>query len=447
MARSSTFLSQISDGRCSLGDVSKDFFEATLKSSAFLFEDLTINATDILSNQFFFDLFSNEETVHHWLSAGVLQPVLFEHNSFEDVAESMVERGTILGLKIPEAEKPKALVEYAKRLDRKKPSFVTARRPFRPAYAEHLKNVVASTQRNPPTTVSREALRKTADWLDRQADAEVFQSSLWKFWEKSLDRRSQRYLRRVSDTCYYLAQGEVLGVSHFSTDCKVARIVEALYGPSREPTGIARGKRVQEATSKFQGSHLLKLSFPAVAILRQHEAFSHLRKELRKLTNGKTRLPAVVGKMNDCAEPLRQLADRAHGRGSSRDSGGTQEWRESGEPGVPDHVCDYRGRYHYGSRSVACDPSGFGLLQPSVIALVGAAISLASLLPKARAAGVVSANYDLARRTQSYWRAGRTYDAAQGHRDYQVSTRRWGQHLGRDFLPTSRSAQRVLRKG
>ena len=43
-------------------------------------------------------------------------------------------------------------------------------------------------------------------------------------------------------------------------------------------------------------------------------------------------------------------------------------------------------------------PSVFGPMLPGVIALVGAATSLASLLPKAKAAKVVSANYDLAGR-------------------------------------------------
>src|SRR5229473_3292007 len=105
MSRSSTFLSQISDARCFLGDVERTIFEATLKSSAFLFDDLLINVTDILSNQFFFDVFSKDPVAaYEWLSSdrgsdsAILRPVLFKGGSFEEVATSMEAQGTTISL-------------------------------------------------------------------------------------------------------------------------------------------------------------------------------------------------------------------------------------------------------------------------------------------------------------------------------------------------------------
>jgi hypothetical protein len=397
MSRSSAYLSQISDARCFLGDVNRTAFEATLKSSAFLFDDLRINVTDILSNQFFFDLFSDAETASQWLSSdggaesAILRPVLDQSESFEDAAASMERRGTILSLK-----KPENLTRYARDLDRVKPTFVRMERPFRPAYAEHLRHAVTSLERNPRAGVPKRDLRKTADWLDREAGAELYQSNLWRFLDGSgLHPRNRNYLKRVSDTCYYLAHGEALGVSHLSLDRDGARIVETLPTPD-SALAIARGERVEKAMSKFQGSALVALSFLEVARLRQHAAFGHLRKELQKLTKGEAHLGAVVEKMDECTEPLLELATARTGQGRAVILEELKNRKEAVNRGVLIEIARSGGVVAVAAVLTFVAPSVFSL--PANIALIGAGLNLASLWPKAKAAEVVSANYDLAGR-------------------------------------------------
>lgn len=396
MSSSSAVLSQISDARCYLGDVTKTTFEATLKASAFLFDDLRINVTDILSNQFFFDVFfSNEEATFRWLSSqtegsAILRPVVYQGESFEHVATLMKERGTMLGLK-----KSKKLVEYARSLDRAKPQFVTMD-PYRAEYAKYLRTAVKLLEESPRAGLARADIRGTAAWLAR-GTGELYQSEVWKFLDASTrDARTRGYLKRVSDTCYYLAQGEALRVSHLSLNLNGAEVVETLLGHGAGAPAVATGERVEEAVSKFHGSALVELSFPEVAILRGHPALQHLREELHKLSRGKTPLSTLVRQMDACNEPLRELASASSGQRRAVILKELKSKKNAKDRGVLIKIAPGLGVAVATVLSFFA-PSVFGSL-PSNIALLGAGLSLLSFWPNARAANVLSANYNLAER-------------------------------------------------
>src|SRR5687767_905063 len=119
---SSSYLTQITDGACYLGEVNRATFDTTLKLQAFLFDELQLNVTDILSNQFFYELFSRQDVAEAWLGNAfgppILRPIIFKGKKFEEVADAMQERETILSL-----SRPRDLLHYARRLDDAKPQF------------------------------------------------------------------------------------------------------------------------------------------------------------------------------------------------------------------------------------------------------------------------------------------------------------------------------------
>ena len=307
----------------------------------------------------------------------------------------MLDRGTTLSLEEPNKE-PKKLLKYAKYLDAMRPRFVKRTDPFRNAYANHFESVVTSPK-SPLSSSKRsmEDLRRTTDWL-REARGGLYQTELWKFLDKSdLLQQSRDYLKRASDTCYYLAQGEALEVSYLSLDSIGAQVVDALSDPAGR-TMDEKGKRVEQARSKFQGSDLVELTFRDVASLRGDPAFGYLRKELQKLTEGKTQLGKIVEKMDDCIEPLRELKSKSRAEGRAELLKELKSGKRVANRGVVIKIVVGAGAVTLGTVLSVLAPLVFPL--PAAITLGGAVLGLAGLLPDARAAAVVSANYKLAGR-------------------------------------------------
>jgi len=317
MYRSSTYLSQISDLRCALGDVDQPTFEKTLKASAFLFDDLRINVTDILSNQYFQDVFwRDEETAYQWLSSdGVNGPAILcavarRGESFEEVAEAMVRTGTRTNLREPET-----ILPYAKTLDRTYPKFVPVD-DHRAGYATRLSEALATLQNVGLMGVGEIDLRRTAQWLHTQPKGELAQSKLFEFLELELKAplASTVQLKRVSDTCYYVAQSESLNVSHLCVEPIGAEIIESLSHLTSDPgPRLTTGARVEEVRSHFPSSVLSKLTPREIAKFRREKACNYLREAVYRLTMQKTSLQEVTRALNECLDPLHKLADARTG--------------------------------------------------------------------------------------------------------------------------------------